>query len=232
MMRHSIKYLFGGLMIFGCGAKAADMVIDLKNGIVTETFNTALSPVPISGDAANGFTDTAGYATVTLNKKTSGICGTPYEALVQVNLSPSGQPSAQKVKVQIEHEGTPSGWTTHVGDDVNNDGFGGGSSLKGVAELQVLDQVMSIYTAGFNPGEVDRLYGAALRLTDGALSVEVADQSVTVGQPRTIVSTLNQKQLFDFSATDKKMFAGFNRVISNRTDRKGCGVKRVVLSFE
>lgn len=232
MTRLQILACMAGVGLFGGGLYAADIVIDLKNGVVTETFNTAPTPQPISSDATSGFTDSAGYATVQLAKKSIGACSTPYEGLVEINLSPSGQPPATRFRIQVEHEGTPTGWTTHVGDDANNDGFGGGSGLTGVAELQVLNQSLAVYTIGFNPGEVDKLYGSQLRLTDGALDFTLSDQSLTAGPPRTIIGTPNQKQLFDFSAPDKKMYAAFNRVINGRADRTGCGARRVVITFE
>jgi len=232
MPRQQILTRMAGMALLAGSAYAADVVIDLKNGVVTETFNTAPAPPPISSVASTGFTDSAGYATVRLAKKSVGACATPYEGMVEINLAPSGFPPVSKFRIQVEHEGTPTGWTTHIGDDAANDGFGGGSALAGVAELQVVNQNLSVYTIGLNPGEVDKLYGSQLRLTDGALDFTLSDQTLTVSPPRTIISTPNQRQLFDFSAQDKKMFAAFNRVISGRPDRAGCGARRVAITFE
>ncbi|MEZ5356602.1 MAG: hypothetical protein R2762_28535 [Bryobacteraceae bacterium] len=221
----------GGLFAIGLPVFAADIVIDLKQGVVTETFNTAPTPAPVSGNGLSGFTDSAGYATVKLNQKSTGACPTGFEAVVDVNLNPTGFPAVKTVRLQIEHEGTPAGWTTHIGDDPQNNGFGGGTGLQGIAEVQILDQTVSVYTTAFNPGEVDRLYSGALRLTDGSYGLTVSDQKVTLGNPRTIVETANQRQLFTLPGTDGKLYIGLNRVIADGP-RKGCGVKRAVLSFE
>lgn len=214
-------------------AMAADLIIDLQNGVVTETFNSAPTPAPVSGGGTT-FTDSQGYARVTLVKKAGGCSTTPYEAKVEVSLQPSGSGVApvQKLSVLVQHEGDPVGWSTHLGDDNNNDGFGGGSGLTGVAEVQVLDQVLGVYTEGFNPGQVDRLFQSQLRLNEGTLHFNVSNQQVSIGPPNTIINTTNQKQLFDFSSSDKKLYVAFNRVIRDGvSNRSGCGAKRAVLSF-
>jgi hypothetical protein len=224
--------LLGGCVLLASGARA-DVVIDLKNGVVTETFNTAVAPAPVSDDGAVGYQDSAGYARVTLAKKSgAGCAATPYEAVVEVNLTPSSKSPLNKLSVLVEYEGTPSLWHTHLGDDINNNGYGGGSALTGVSELQVVDQNLAVYSIGLAPGKVDKLYGAQLRLTEGALHFNVTNQALSIGQPYTILQSPYQKQLFDFSAPDSKIFAGFNRVIANDPSRKGCGAKKVHLSFE
>ncbi len=208
----------------------ADIVIDLQNGVVTETFNVLGNP-PLSGLGNPPYVST--YATVRLDKKPgAGCASTPYEARVDINLAPASENPLSKVSILVEYEGTPSLWHTHIGDDSTNDGYGGGSGLKGVAELQIVDQNLAVYSIGLAPGKVDKLYGADLRLTEGSLHFSVADQMLTVGQPYTILTSPFQKQLYDFSAPDKKIFAAFNRVIADGSPRKGCGAKNIHLSFE
>lgn len=211
----------------------ADVIIDLKNGVVTEIFNTATTAA-ISSDAVAGYTDSSGYSKVRLIKKpNSGCATTPYEAVVEFNLAPGeGTADMKKLSVLVEYEGTPSGWNTHLGDDIRNDGYGGGTSLSGVAELHVQGEELSMYTSAFAAGAVDKVLGSSLKLTEGALHFNIANQSVTIGQPYTILESKYQKALFDFDAGDKKLYAGFNRVIADNTSRKGCGAKKVHLVFE
>ena len=228
------KYLavaVGGILLLSAHARG-DVVIDLKNGVVTETFNVA-GKAPVSDDGLGGYVESSNYAKITLAKKPgSGCPGTPYEARVDVNLAPANETPLNKVSIFVEYEGTPSLWHTHIGDDVDNNGYGGGSTLNGVSELQIVDQDLSVYSVGLAPGKVDKLYGAQLRLTEGGLHLNIANQEIAIGQPYTVLQSPFQKQLFDFGAPDKKIFAGFNRVVANDASRKGCGVKKVHLSFE
>src|SRR5262245_33363512 len=82
----------------------ADVIIDLKNGVVTETF-AGTSPAPQSG--APSFDSADGYLHVQLNKKTTGCTPTPFEAKVDVNLAPSNSAPAKRMSVLVEYEGTP-----------------------------------------------------------------------------------------------------------------------------
>ncbi len=236
-MQQTIRFVLrsGGALlllciIMLCGTLRADIVIDLKNGVVTETYpHVSLAPV----SAGSGvYLSSDGYAKVTLVKKASGCSSTPYEARVDINLSPSGHTPVARLSVLVEYEGRPSGWTTHIGDDALNDGYGGGTQLKGVAEVQVLEQNLSIYSIGLAAGVVDRLAFSSMRLTEGSLHLNIADQSLTSGQPALTIDSKNLRQLFDFGQPDKTLFAAFNRVISNFSERKGCGARRVVLGFE
>ncbi|MFN0106452.1 MAG: hypothetical protein ACKV2U_30720 [Bryobacteraceae bacterium] len=233
-MKHSKTFAvaLGGMLMLSAQL-SGDVIIDLKNGVVTETFNTAPLPAAISGDGLAGYQESSGYAGVTLAKKTgSGCSSTPYEAHVMVNLAPASKTPLKKLSILVEYEGTPSQWHTHIGDDAANNGYGGGNGLAGIAELQVVGQDLAVYSVGLAPGKVDKLYGAQVRLTEGALHFNVANQELSIGQPYTILQSPYQKQLFDFGATDKKLFAGFNRVIANDPSRTGCGAKKVHLSFE
>ena len=47
----------------------------------------------------------------------------------------------------LDFEGTPVGWTLNVGDDPSNDGFGGGTLSSSVAEVQILEEVLAMYSA-------------------------------------------------------------------------------------
>jgi hypothetical protein len=210
----------------------ADVVVDLKTGIVTETFaNTTNSPVSSAGP---NYTTGDSYARVNVTKKASGCTTTPHEALVEVNLSPSGGTPITRLSVTVEYEGKPSGWTTHLGDDVDNDGFGGGTSVQGVAEAHTIGETFYVYSTGLAVGSVEKVIESKLRLTEGALHFNVSDQKLTFGQPYTVLDSGNLKQLFDLtgSTADKKLYLGFNRVINYRADRVGCGARRVILAFE
>ena len=209
---------------------SADVVIDLKTGIVTET---VASGTPISSPGPS-YNTSDGYARVDIAKKGSGCTSTPNEALVEVNLSPANEAPVSRLSVTVEYEGKPSGWTTHLGDDVNNDGYGGGSGVQGVAEAHTIGETFYVYSTGLSVGNVEKVIESKLRLTEGALHFNVSDQRLTFGQPYTVLDSGNLKQLFDLTgaSADKKLYLGFNRVIRYRSDRIGCGARRVILAFE
>lgn len=209
----------------------ADIIIDLKTGIVTETF-AGTSPAPISSNGP--YTSSDNYARVSIAKKGSGCTTTPFEALVEVNLTPATAAPMTRLSVTVEYEGKPSGWTTHLGDNIANDGFGGGTTIRGVAEAHLIGEKFYVYSTGLSSGIVEKILESKMRLTEGSLHFNVSDQKLTFGQPNTVLDSGNLKQLFDLSGTavDKWVYLGFNRVISYRSDRVGCGAKRVILAFE
>lgn len=209
-----------------------DVVIDLKTGIVTETFATP-SPNPISS-AGPTYVSSDNYARITLAKKASGCTITPYESLVEVNLSPQNSAPMTRVSVTVEYEGKPSGWTTHLGDDPGNNGYGGGNSLQGAAEAHTIGENFYVYSTGLAPGVVEKIIETKMRLTEGSLHFNVSDQRLTYGQPNTVLTSNFLKQLFDFGGTgaDKKLYMSFNRVINYTASRVGCGARRIILAFE
>ncbi len=209
----------------------ADVVIDLKNGIVTETFANTTKPASSAGPFYNTID---GYARIEIAAKGSGCTNTPNEAFVEVNLAPSNMAPVSRLSVTVEYDGKPSGWTTHLGDDINNDGYGGGTSVQGVAEAHAIGETFYVYSTGLAVGSVEKVIESKLRLTEGALHFNLTDQKLTYGQPYTVLDSGNLKQLFDLSGStaDKKLYLGFNRVIRYRPDRVGCGARRVILAFE
>ena len=145
----------------------------------------------------------------------------------------------------LDYEGTPVGWTLNVGDDSTNDGFGGGNPglSSSVAELQILEEIMTMFSITLGPGVVDQLATQRLRLTDGAFKVCVGDDLVSWGNPAGAVNTANSKIGFQipdnapattFSPAgngNRDIFAGFNRVVSG-TARNGVGLARVLITLE
>ena len=210
----------------------ADVLIDLKNGTIFEIPSSGTGTVKTNG---NGLSLATTYATVTL-QKSANCTTTPWVARVDMNLNPgtTSAPPVKRISFTIEYESDPTGWTTHIGDDIENDGFGGGTGLKGIAEVQILGDLLTVYSTGLAPGVVDKILTSRMRLHEGALHMNVMDQYFSYGNPATVIESRFLKQLFTFSdpGSDQKLFAAFNRVIRNGSDRKGCGAKKVILGFE
>ncbi|MCP4664109.1 MAG: hypothetical protein GY856_52665 [bacterium] len=141
-----------------------------------------------------------------------------------------------QANILVEYEGEPEGWSLGLGDSPTNNGFGGDSgTTPNNAELQILEQQLAVYNAASVPEEVDRLVIQDLALTDGAIRLTVGDQAVGWGQPRAALQTSGLNRLFAIpdldSADGSSVYLGLNRVVLNDS-RRGCGVRRVLVSFE
>jgi hypothetical protein len=166
--------------------------------------------------------------------------GTFFMTAVKVNLT-----GFTRACFTLDYEGTPVGWTLNVGDDSTNDGFGGGGPglSSSVAELQILEEVLAMFSIALGPGLVDQLATQQLSLLNGSFKVCVGDDVVTWGNPAGGVTTTNSKIGFQipdsapatgFSPAgngNREIFAGFNRVV-NGSSRNGVGLARVLITLQ
>lgn len=134
-------------------------------------------------------------------------------------------------------EGQPSGWTVNFGDSPTNNGFGGdfGSTPRN-AELQILNDVLTVYNAVDAP-PVDPVASQHLALTDSALNFVVENQRISWSPPYSELNAPNLELLFAIpdatpGGDGRQVYLGLNRVIDDGTNRVGCGVRRVMVSFE
>jgi len=144
------------------------------------------------------------------------------------------------VSVWVEYDGVPEGFTVNIGDSETNDGFAGDAGslpLGQNAEFQILHDTLSVYNAGTAP-PVDLLLHQQLALTNGSIKFLVENQSLTVGQPSTILATPSLEHLFVLpnpvpAGGNRTVYVGLNRVISpingQNTFRNGCGARRAFL---
>lgn len=208
------------------------LMIDLRSGNIfdlgttppTRTTNTYVTP----------------YATV--QTQANRACPeTPFMARLDMNLNPPGLAPASRSFITVAYEGPstreprlPTGWVTHIADDIANDGFGGGSGLAGVAEVQVLDQNLAAYTTALAAGVVDRIAYQELRLAKGSMRYEVANQYFGWGQPANEIGTGFGKKMFAIGppGADSRIFVGLNRVIGNNASRTGCGARWALIEFQ
>lgn len=231
-MKRLIFSLFMATAPAWCQQSLGPLVIDLRTGTIFDLGSA--TPTKFTG------THSIPYATVQVTPQT-GCPETPFRSLATVNLNPGNSiKEAKRLRMTVEYEGPstrapklPQGWTTHIGDDPANDGYGGGSGLAGVAEAQVLDQNLAVYSAALGAGEVDRLLYQELRLAKGALHFDVANQYFSYGQPFNEINASYGKKLFAIGGqgNDSRIYVGLNRVVSGRADRIGCGARRAILEF-
>ena len=212
----------------------ADVVIDLKTGLITDT------KTPVAQAVASY---TSPYFSVTMNKTTT-CPATPWEALVTINMKPTGTGAPPEVKVasiDVTFDGPsngpasaalPTGWAVHIGDDPTNDGYGGGGALDGgAAEVHITNQQVLVYSSALDVGVVEKVIQQDLQPGSGSINFEVGNQWLSWGNPYNELDSAAAKKLFQIPDKygDYKIYAAFNRVISGRADRKGCGTRRAVI---
>jgi hypothetical protein len=140
------------------------------------------------------------------------------------------------VHVWVEYHGDPQGWTVNIGDSATNDGFGGDAGTLPAgqnAEVQVLDEILTVFNAADNPSDVDALATQHLALRDGALNFVVQDQYLSWGQQYTALQTPDLERLFFLppnpaAPANRTIYVGLNRTIANPA-RNGCGARRALI---
>lgn len=161
-----------------------------------------------------------------------------YEAHVNINLDPHDpNKPARTAHITVEYEGTPAGWTVDIGDSPTDNGYGGnnGTSEK-AAEVQVVDQLLSVFDDNTGVyGQVDNLLRQQESLTNGSLKFTITDQTLTVGQPSSVLATPVTKLLYTLpDPADPNgpyyIYAAFNAVIYPTSGRTGCGARSAVIS--
>ncbi len=160
-----------------------------------------------------------------------------YEAHVAIDLTPAPGSAARTAYIEVEYEGTPSGWTVDIGDSPADNGYGGNDgTAEKAAEVQVVDQTLAVYDDNTQVyGQVDNLLRQQESLTNGSLKFAITDQTLTVGQPLSVLATPVTKLLYTLpDAADPNgpyfIYAGFNGVIEPTAGRTGCGVRSVTIS--
>lgn len=231
-MKHTI---FAWIALAAIPAAQAQVVLDLRTGVIHDL---GTNPQPTRVTAT---TYTNAYMRVTVTRNPNCTL-TPFQALVEINMKPTGATEMKRAFVDVDftspspnvNEAVPSGWVTHIGDDAANDGYGGGTDLQGAAEAHVTGQQMFVYSTGLQAGIVQEIVRQDLQLEKGSLRFEIANQFLAWGQPRNIVDSTAAKKLIALpdSKGDSRIFTSFNRVISGRTDRIGCGAARAIIQLE
>lgn len=222
----SRRLVFLALAAFVASATAAaaacpvgQFYLDLKNctsaGLTGVSFLSACAPV----GAAKGCPAAAGWK----------------RAVVRIDLPTD----CTQANVVVEYEGLPKGWTVNLGDSPTDDGFAGDAgTTPNNAELWILEENLSVANGSGNAAEIDNpLASAHLALTDGAVKLVVKNQFVSWGNPYAFVQAPANKNLFAIpdtavAAEGRKVYLGLNQVITGRSDRRGCGARRALVTYK
>ncbi len=162
-------------------------------------------------------------------------CGPAFKTVLKVTV-PQG---CHGVEVWLDYASEPHDWTLNIGDSATNNGYGGDAGTLPAgqnAEVQILNQQLTVYSAADNPADVDAIVSESLALTQGALRFEVGDQSLAWGQPLTALETPDLHRLFFLPSTpvapeNRDIYIGLNRTIAS-PGRDGCGLRRAMVMFD
>jgi hypothetical protein len=195
--------------------------VDLLTGNVTGPCVTPAGPPFYPAPPAVGDSDGDGWL----------------ETVVPVTLTDE----CRRVCVVLDYVEDPTGFTLDFGDSVTNNGHGGNAGTgESEAELQILGDVLTLFSRSYGSGLVDRVAQAKLQLDTGSYKVCVSDQQATFGQPLSAASTPNGRALYalpDPFDGNSDVFIGLNRVISAlggapSLGRVGTGLRRAYVTLE
>lgn len=177
-----------------------------------------------------------------------------WETVLRIALDPVKECACAHFRVRFEDP--VRDWTVDIGDSPTNNGYGGDDgTTPDAAEVQVLDRLLSVYSAVV-PGTdaVEMLQDMRLPPLGGRqMEFVVCDQSLEVELPsppgaadpiRFKLETSRSRLLFALADTaknnrrgnDHAIYAAFNRVVHARSaapdrERVGSGVKLVEISL-
>jgi hypothetical protein len=166
---------------------------------------------------------------ISFKTKPHAIGGGWHAACVRIDLGKE----FKQVNLVVEYEGIPEGYTLNVGDSPTNDGWSGDAGSAACAELQVAAQTMRVWGKPYAT-PLCHVFGTQnYVLQDSALKVVVRDKFVSVGQPYFPMQDPELYQLPDASSKDgSAIYAAFNSVVSERSDRFGKGLRRVMITLQ
>lgn len=160
----------------------------------------------------------------------------------EINLRPSGELPAGSVMFSVNGEGTVAGWSLNIGDSPTNDGYGGDSaSNSNDAELQILNNTLSVYASDYGQSKLIRSEPGIVPTTSSRnIRFKISNNKVEYwkNKDQSTKKTVTNSNLFAFDGRndaegpeDYKLYLGINRVIGG-TARTGTGIRLVDIYLE
>ena len=145
-----------------------------------------------------------------------------------------------QANVNVEWEGLPAGFTVNLGDSPTNDAFAGDAgTTTHNAEMWIQNETLAVANGSGSALAIDNpLYLQHLSLTDSSMKFVVRNQYISWGQPFGFLQAPASKNLFAIpdtsvvAADQRAVYLALNEVITGRADRKGCGARRVLVTFQ
>jgi hypothetical protein len=192
----------------------------------------ATTTVPWVLDLVTGASSTPKPAAITITTPPTALTGA-YAGWMRAGLKINLGDKYKQVNFVVEYEGTPEGYSLNIGDSPTNDGWSGDAGSASCAELQVGAQTLRVYGKAYAPGHCHTYGTQNYVLQDGSLKVVVRDKFVSVGQPYMPMQDEELYQLPDVGRPDGfNIYAAFNSVVTQRSDRFGKGLRRVMITLQ
>jgi len=161
------------------------------------------------------------------------------KVVIGINLDPA-KTSFTEVTFNVEYKKKAQGWTVNIGDSISNNGFAGdGADQSNDAEVQILDNVLSVYGSDFTPPEV-RLLLKTSPVVEGkraSILLTVKNQFLSWSYNGR-KSELSSQYLYalngqhdDEGPLNYDIYAAFNRTIET-SDRIGSGVRKITVELK
>lgn len=143
----------------------------------------------------------------------------------------------------LDYYEPPRNWTLDISDSPGGDGMGGDGDLtSNMAELQIRDKQMRVYSNGLSGYTSETLNGGLLlKIVDDVveagtkLKLEIADEKVRWNNRENSKGAMESRYLFmlngqtpEYGEMDHDIYVGLNRVPSS-TSRTGSGLCRATI---
>lgn len=161
------------------------------------------------------------------------------KVVIGINLDPA-KTSFTEATFSVEYRKRAVGWTVNVGDSISNNGFAGdGANQSNDAEVQILDNTLSVYGSDHVPPEVRLLlkYAPLVEGKHASIVLTVKNQFLSFshgGQK----SELSSQYLYALEGQHDEegplnydIYAAFNRTIAS-ADRSGSGVSKIIVELK
>jgi len=161
------------------------------------------------------------------------------KVVICINLDPR-RASFTEATFNIEYKKKAAGWTVNIGDSISNNGFAGdGADQSNDAEVQILDNVLSVYGSDYIPPEVRLLlqYSPIVEGKHASIRLTVKNQYLSWsynGQKGDLSSQYLyalKGQRDDEGLLNYDIYAAFNRTIAS-ADRNGSGVRKIMVELK
>lgn len=162
-----------------------------------------------------------------------------HQAVIWINLDPA-KTSFREATFNVEYKKKAVGWTVNIGDSISNNGFAGdGATQSNDAEIQILDNVLSVYGSDYVSPETRLLlqYSPIVEGKRANIKFTVKNQFLSwsyTGQKGDLSSqylyALDGQQ-DDEGQINYDIYAAFNRTISS-SGRNGSGVRKITVELK
>jgi hypothetical protein len=161
------------------------------------------------------------------------------KVVIWISLDPRTT-SFTEASLTVEYKKRAVGWTVNIGDSISNNGFAGdGADQSNDAEMQILDQVLSVYGSDYSAPDARLLLKSTPVVEGKHASIKLTAKNQYLswsynGQTNELSSQYLyalKGQRDDEGRVNYDIYAAFNRTIAS-SGRNGTGVRKVIVELK